>query len=186
MPGFLLPLAIAAGSGIAGALSNRKSARTGESVGTSTTTFNEPSGYSTLGDLLRGRAESRLREQFDMSGIESSGITGINDAFAGAGESLNNSLTARGLGTSPVAGAGLTRLETGRAGSIAEFLQSLPLLRRQMENEDFAQANDFYSRRPLGQTTTQTGTFTQPGSALGSGLGSAAEMLAFLKGQGIF
>lgn len=174
----LLPALATAGAGIAGGLSSRSGARTG----TSTVSPVEPAGYSTLGDLLRSRAEARLRSSMDMGGFEASGIQNINDAFRGISDSVNNDLTSRGLGTSPIAGTAVTNVETARGGNIAEFLNSLPLLQRQMQDQDFQNANSLYANRPIGQTQTAV----QPGSAAGNAAGSAAEMLAFLQGQGLF
>lgn len=187
MPAFLLPLAIAAaGSAIGGALSNKKSARTGTQSNTTTTTFNEPAEYRTLGDLLRSRIENRLRSSVDLGGYEAQGLTGINDAFAGAQTALNADLTSRGLATSPIAATAGTNLQAERGTNIAQFLNQLPLLRRQMEGEDLNAANAFYQARPRGTTVSQHGTQIVPGSAAGSAFGSAAEMLAFFAGQGLF
>lgn len=186
MSAFLLPLAIAAGSAISGALSNKKSARTGTQSNTTTTTFNEPAEYRTLGDLLRSRIENRLRSSVDLGGYEAHGLTGINDAFAGAQTALNADLTSRGLATSPIAATAGTNLQAERGTNIAQFLNQLPLLRRQMEGEDLNAANAFYQARPRGTTVSQQGTQVLPGSAVGSAFGSAAEMLAFLAGQGLF
>ena len=71
--------------------------------------------FKTLSDMLRSRAEDRLRGSMDMSGIEATGIQGINDAYGGAEMALENSLTSRGLGTSPVAGAANLNLGRRRA-----------------------------------------------------------------------
>lgn len=181
----LIPLLTTAASGIAGALSNKKSARTGEQSGTSTTMPVENHAYATLGDMLRARATERLRSSMDLSGLEASGISDINSTFDPVEMSVNNSLTSRGLGTSPVAGAADATLGAARGGSIAQWLNQLPTLKRQYQNEDFNAANMVFAGRPLGQTTQQQGTVVQPGSVAGGGIGSAAEMLAFMAGQGL-
>lgn len=162
-------------------MSNKKSARTGEQ--TNTTMPVEPPGYATLGDLLRSRAEQRLRSQFDTSGIEAGGIQDINSTFDPISMSVNNSLTSRGLAGSPVAGSADATLGAARGSQIAQFLNTLPQLRRQYENQDFAAASSLYNARPMG--STQHGTVINPGSAAGGAFGSAAEMLAFLAGQGM-
>ena len=185
MPFPLIPLAISGIGALAGALSNKKGARTGTQNNTSTTTFTEPPAYASMGDLLRKRITDRLNSTYDLSGYEANGLTGINDAFSGAQTNLNADLTARGLSTSPVAATAKTNLGTERAGSIAQFLSSLPMLRRQMEGEDLTRATGFYAGRPLSTTNTQSGTQLLPGSPLGAGIGSAAELLAFFAGQGL-
>lgn len=185
MPFPLIPLAISGVSALAGALSNKKSARTQEQNNTSTTSYTEPAAYASLGDLLRKRITDRLNSTYDLSGYEANGLTDINDAFSGAQTNLNADLTARGLATSPVAATANTNLATERGGNIAQFLNSLPDRRRAMEGEDLTRAAGFYAARPLTTTTTQSGTQILPGSAAGGAFGSAAEMLAFLAGQGL-
>ncbi len=189
----LIPLITAGVSALGGALSNKKSARTQEqsnrSTSTSTTSFSEPAEYKTLGDLLRSRIESRLRSTMDMGGYEAGGVGAINDSFAGAQTALDADLTSRGLATSPIAGAAGGNLQSERGTNIAQFLNTLPQLKRQMEGEDLSAANTFYQSRPRNSTTTQTGTQSgttiMPGSVAGGAFGSAAEMIAFLAGQGL-
>ncbi len=171
----LIPGLVAGGLGIAGdVLGNTQGART------STSTPTIAPEYKTLADLLRTRAQQRLQSSTDLSGFTANGISGINNAYGGASTALNNSLTARGLATSPVAGTGETNLQLGRAGSIAQFLNSVPLLQRQFQNEDQNAATNLISQ--LGRGTSTVGA----GSAVGAGLGSAGELLAYLNGLGAF
>jgi hypothetical protein len=135
--------------------------------------------------MLRSRAEQRLRRSLDMSGYEANGISDINSTFDPIEMSVNNSLTSRGLGTSPVAGAADATLGAARGGSIAQFLNTIPDRRRQMENEDFDAARMFYATRPMGTTTTQKGTVINPGNVAAGAFGSAGEMLAYLAGKGL-
>lgn len=166
----LIPL----GLGVAGdILSNTKGARTTTSTPTITPE------YKTLADLLRGRAEQRLRSSTDLGGYAASGISGINDVYGNVGQTLNNSLTARGLATSPVAATVDTNLQTARAGSIAQLLNSLPLLQRQLQNEDMSAALGLIDN--LGRGTTSVG----PGSALGAGIGGAGQALGHLQDRNI-
>lgn len=177
-----LPALLGAGAGIAGALSNTQGARTGQQ--TNTTMPVENPAYASLGELLRSRAMQRLNSSMDMSGYEANGIRDINSTFSPISTSVNNSLTSRGLATSPVAGAADATLGAARGSSIAQYLATLPQIQRQMQNEDFSAAAGLYSAAPRG--STQSGTVINPGSAVGSGIGSAAELLAYLHGQGLF
>ncbi len=165
------------GAGLAGGLSNTAKARTG----TSTVSPTVAPAYQTLADMLRKRAEARLGSKFPIAGLEATGIQNVNDAYKGSEAALDASLTSRGLGTSPIAGNAVANLETSRAGDIASWLNQLPMIQRDMENQDFQQAQGLYETG-LGKTSTST----EPGSAVGSGIGSAAEMLAYLNGQGAF
>lgn len=158
---------------IGGALENRQGART------STTSTTENPTYAGLGDLLRQRITDRLNSTYDMGGYAANGIQGINDAFGGAQTGLDASLTSRGLGTSPVAGAGEATLQAARGSNIAQFLNSLPQLRRDMQAQDLGLASNFYAQRP------QTTTTVAPGSVAGGAFGSAAEMIAYMSGKGL-
>jgi hypothetical protein len=168
----LIPLITAGVSALGGALSNKKSART-----TTTSTADTTPEYKTLGDMLRNRIESRLRSSVDLGGYEAGGIGAINDAFGGAETALNADLTSRGLGTSPIAGTASGNLQAERGTNIAQFLNTLPQVRRQMENEDISAANQFYQARP--RTTTTVG----PGSAAGGALDNIASFLGYLYRQ---
>ena len=182
-----LPTLLAAGAGglagLGGALTNTKGARTGTQNSTSTTTFTEPPAYASMGDLLRKRITDRLNSTYDLSGYESNGLTGINDAFSGLEANQNADLTARGLATSPVAATAGGNLRTERGSQIVQFLNSLPDRQRAMQGEDLSRAQAFYAARPLSTTTTQSGTNVQPGTAVGGALTSMASMLAYLQRQ---
>ena len=180
----LIPTIASLGAaGVGGLLANRKGARTGTESGTSTTTYNEPPAYASMGDLLRQRIMDRLNSTYDMRGYEASGLAGINDAFSGAQTNLNADLTARGLATSPVAATAATNLGTERGSNIAQFLNSLPDRQRAMQGDDLSRAAAFYAARPLSTTVTSSGTSVAPGSAAGGAFASMARMLAYLQTQ---
>ncbi len=173
-----LPGRIGAGTSLAGGiLEGTKGARTS----TSTTTPTLAPEYKTLADLLRSRAEERLRQSTDLSGYTTNGISDINQAYGGAQMASNANLTARGLASSPVAGAVGANYDLARAGNISQFLNTIPQLQRQFQNEDFNAANQVIG---LGRGTESTGV--APGSALGGGLSSAGDLLGYLSGLGIF
>lgn len=167
------PVLATIGSGVAGALSSGPQ--------TTTVTPNENPAYATLGDMLRQRAKQRLAGSFDLGGYTASGIGNINEAFTGFGDTLNNELTSRGLASSPVAASAMSNADIARRGNIAQFLNTLPQVQRQIESQNFNDAAGFYNAAPQGQTQVTE----QPGGALAGGIGSAAEMLAFLAGQGL-
>jgi hypothetical protein len=153
--------------GIGGLLSNSRGARTQTS-----SPLANPA-YAGIGDLLRHRALSRLSNPVDTAGLEASGIQNINNAFKGASDSLNADLTSRGLGTSPAATPALSQLQAARGGAIANLENQMPLIQRDLENQDFAQANQLY-QQSMGQQSTL------PGSAAGGALGSMAGLLGEL------
>lgn len=165
--------AIGAGiSAIGGALSNTQGARTG----TSTPTI--APGYQSLADLLRARAMGRLQTGTDLGGYQAGGITNINSAYNNAALGTNANLEARGLATSPVAAAVAAKANAARAGDIGSFLNTIPLLQRQFQNEDITNGTNQVAQFGRGTSTVA------PGSAIGGAFTSAAEMLAYLRGRG--
>lgn len=132
--------------------------------------------YKTLSDLLRGRAEQRFMQSMDTSGLAANGIQNINEAFSGINQATQNNLTARGLANSPVAATALTNVETARGGNIAQYLNNLPILQRQLEGQDFNNALNLLSRNT---GVTNVGA----GSALGAGLDDLSSWLGYLTRQ---
>jgi len=180
MPFPLLPILGLAGS-FFGGLGGEKS----KQQSTSTTTPTISPQFKPLQDLLLQQAMRRLNgAPTDLTGYESQNIGNINKTFGLADMALQNRLRARGLSRSNIAGAGDARIETGRAGAIANFQSGLPLLQRQLANEDIGMAA---SLLPLGRgtTTTSTGKGSQGGGAAG-GFEDFGTMLGYLIGLGAF
>jgi hypothetical protein len=137
--------------------------------------------YKTLADLLRSRVESRLSSMGpDLSGYQTSGIGDINTTFGGIQRSIANNLTARGLGTSPVAGAVGANLDIARGQKIADFMNQIPLLQRQFQNEDMANALQVLN---LGRGATSVGPGSGFASALSAGGATFADILGILNGM---
>ncbi len=164
--------AIGAIGAIGGALSNTEGARTSTSTPTITP------GYQSLAQLLQKRAMDRLNSSTDMSGFTSNGLENIGQSFRNANVTTNANLTARGLGTSPVAGAVIARSNIARAGANAGFMNTVPLIQRDFQNQDMADALSQVTQ--LGRGTTGVA----PGSPVAGGFSSAAELLAYLQGKG--
>ncbi len=169
---------------LGGALSNTEAARTSTSTPTITP------GYQSLADLLKARAMARLNMGTDMGGFKAAGVNNINGAFDNVGVGQNANLEARGLANSPVAGAVVGKANTARAGDIATFLNSIPLLQRQLQDQDIATATNQVGQ--FGRGTTTVGAGSPLGGAITSGTQlaaynpmSAAEQLAYLRGKGV-
>ena len=136
--------------------------------------------FQPLATLLRNRATQRLQSGFDTAPLASTGISDINNVYSGIKQSIGNDLTARGLSTSPIAGTVGANVDLARAANITNFLNTLPMMQRQMQNQDLALAGNVLGEFGTGRTATGAG------SALGAGLGSAGEVLAYLNGLGAF
>jgi len=170
-------------SGAGGALANRKSART--STEDFTRTPVESPAFSPIRDLLLKTAQSRLSSPSALPpSFESMGISNINNTSNLIRQSLENRLTGQGLGGSPIAGNAEAMAEQNRGGNIIDFQNSLPLINRQLQDQDFSRALQLYSQQPMG--VSGTGTQVGAGSPLAGAFGGIGSMLGLLMGQGQF
>lgn len=168
---------IGAGGAVAGGALSSHSKQT-----TATTPTIDPK-YSGLQDLVLQSVQKRLAAPSTLpAGFEASGIKNINQTYDAIGQSLDNSLSARGLSGSPVAGAGDTKLQIARGGKIADFSSQLPMFERELQNNDLGLAGNILAG---GRGSTTTGTGTTGGGAAG-GFTNLAQMLGYLTGKGVF
>jgi hypothetical protein len=165
-----------AASAVSGALANRKKTTT------QTTTPTMAPEYGPIQAALIQNIMSRLNQPSALPrGYEGSQARNINSTFNLAGQNLANRMTARGLGSSPVAAAGAATMESGRAGQMATMQASLPLLERQLRDQDLAAGQSLMA---FGRGGTTTGT--TPSDMVAGGFTSGADMLAYLYGKGAF
>jgi hypothetical protein len=138
--------------------------------------------YGPLQQLMIQRATDKLRNPTGLpAGYETGGINAINDTFDTGQQTLENTLSARGLSRSPIGGTPLARMQGNRLSSISNFRTNLPLVQRQLQQEDQASAFDLLR---LGNGSTST--FNTSGNAAGGTMEGLAQMLGFLYGQGAF
>lgn len=124
--------------------------------------------YQPLDELMRGIMTGRLASGSSLpQGYASSAARGINESFAGTDAAARNLAARRGLSgeqtyavASPAASA--------RAGQLADMRAKLPLLERQMQNEDIGITQGLQSafgRGEAGQSQNwQTGTSQSSGT----------------------
>jgi hypothetical protein len=149
---------------------------------TTTTTPTLDPAYGPLQKMILDRIMQRLQGSPSLSGYAATGIGDINRTYDLAGQNLENSLTARGLSTSPVAGAAGAKLQAGRAGSIAGFQNSLPLLLDSLRRQSLSDATGVLG---FGRGSTTMGTTEAGGGAAGA-FTNLAQLLGFLYGKGAF
>jgi hypothetical protein len=112
--------------------------------------------YGPLGNLMRSTVESRLRSGSGLpAGYEQQGIRAINDSMRGVNTSLQDKLTSSGLLGGPAEVNLAAIAENARGGQIADFRSSLPLLGRQLQNEDLNMASMLTNM--FGKGTRSTG-----------------------------
>lgn len=124
-----------------------------------------------IGDLLMGilsQGPTVSQAERDM------GRTTINNTWQGLSKNLESAMTSRGFGDSGKMGAGFKGLEIGRANAF-QNLESQLRQEAQARFERMLSAAQQYSTLPRKVLTTGhaegTGTQTQPGQSLLSGLG---------------
>lgn len=187
-----------------GSLFNRKKGaqqtQTGTQTGnTSSTSVMGPTvldpQYQSLQNAIMPSIMRRIQSPTGLPrGYEESGIRKLNRTFDMARQGMDNRMTANGLGRSPVAAAGGNALDRARVGSIADFQMDLPMVARDMQNQDLGLAMQQmeFGRSLAGRTTTNTGTTSGTSTEKrddGSGggfLGNMSSMLGWLIGQGAF
>jgi hypothetical protein len=195
MPAFLFPAVLSGISALSGFLNNRKQKTQQEQTSTtnSTDSFNQttnpvlsPEALNAL-SVLMPQLINRANSSTDLSGYTASGLQNINAQNEMARAKLTQSLVSRGLNNSPAGAALAARSDDAGAYNTSNFLNSIPLLQRQMQGEDLKSLLAAFSAIPTGSSTsgtsTRTGTTTSTGSATtpGNMLGGAIEGL----GQGI-
>ncbi len=136
--------------------------------------------YQPMRDQLLDLITKRLNSSTDLAGYSAGGQEGINHTFDLIKQSQGNDLTARGLSTSPVAGAVDATRENARGGQMATFLNSIPLLQRELQGQDIGMGADMLN---FGRGTTTTGS---SGGGLGGVAGNLAAYIGYLQGKGSF
>ena len=167
-----LPMIISAAGGIGSAILDKKKNR-------QQTPIEQPE-FSPLRDQLLQTAMKRLQSPSTLGpGFEATGIRNINTNADLSRQSMENRLGGAGLLGSGIQGAGLNNLEMRRFGDINDLQNiEIPRLERSFANEDIGLATNIFNSRKTG--------VQMPGSAVGSGLSTAAELLAYLYGRGAF
>lgn len=156
---------------------------TSASTSTGTTTPNlTPLQQALISQFSKG-ASDLFSSSTNLNPYAASGLQTINQGGDIANKVLQNSLAARGLSYSPAAANATTQNQLGTISQGSTFLNSLPLLQRQLQSGALSQLMQAFQVQPVGSTTTgtqqgttqqsgttsQTGTQTQQGTNLVSG-----------------
>jgi hypothetical protein len=119
-------------------------------------------GSGGLGELMRGTIENRLKSGSGLpAGYEQQGIRAVNDSMAGVNTSIQDKLSSAGILGGPGEAALTAIAENARGGKIADFRSSLPLVQRQLQNEDLNLASMLTNM--FGKGTRTQGTSTTRG-----------------------
>ncbi len=174
-----IPIAMIASSVIGGALANKRS----QTEASKTATTVDPK-YSGLQDMILNMTKQRLSSSPDMGGYTGTGVANINRTFDLTKMGSDNNLTARGLAGSPVAAAVDANRDYSRAGEVARFQNTIPLVQDQMQRQNLSDANSVLN---FGRGSTSTGTSTgEVGGGAAGSFTNLAQYLGYMYGKGAF
>ncbi len=114
----------------------------------------------------------------DLSGYTANGLQQINNGANIKQKLLQNTLASRGLSFSPAAATATGNADADRLAQSSQFLSSVPLLKRQFQQQNLQQLMTAFGIIPKGQTSSGTSTQTGSTNPVASTLSGA--------GQGIF
>jgi hypothetical protein len=209
MPAWLIPALMTGASALAGLMGGRKKTTTETAEGNENTSAQTYRNIDMLNmpeydpmvwkDLLTtlGMLKERATTGADLRGYAATGVQNINAASALKRKALDNILASRGLFRSPIAGSATTGLETDRISQVANFLNGIPLLQRQMQGEDLDRLGNFINSIKVGSRQTgseytlgnqQTSSYkkatgTDPGNMLAGLFSGAGAGLASIYGM---
>ena len=193
---FFIPALIAGASALAGVLGNRAKKQTQTSESTTTRNMLTAPEYGEKEALVKDRILNELlarsEADTDLSGYSALGLGNIAKGQSAKKRAMESFLASRGLGGSPMAAHAMSGLQGEQIGAQTDFLNTLPLLQRNMQRESMGDLSQFFSSLPVAQRTTGTdvtkGTQTQniPSNMLAGGLTAGIGTLANLYGQGAF
>jgi len=145
--------------------------------GTQTTTPNLNPLQSALMKQFTQGASNLYNQSTNLQPYTSSGLENINATQNANSKAIAANLASRGLSWSPAAGSAQTQNILAGGQQKASFMNSIPLLQRQLQENSLGDLENAFKTMPIGQTatstssgtTTQQGTQTQQGTNLVSG-----------------
>jgi hypothetical protein len=118
-------------------------------------------------------ASDLYNQSTNLQPYESSGLEAINQGSEAARRAMASNIASRGLSFSPAGATGQNQNTLSRIGQQTQFVNSLPLLQRQLQQQSLQQLMQAFQVIPTGQTsqgsTSQNSTQTQNGTNLVSG-----------------
>jgi len=167
-------------SSISGSTS-QQGGQSGTTSGTTTGGYANPLDSGLSNQLAS--AFSNLTKAPDLTGYQAQQTENINKNAGATDQAQQAALAARGLSTSPVAGAVAAGNQANRVGQVTNLQQSIPLLSNQLALANLSAGNSYLANAPKTSATTgtssgtnfqtgtsqQTGATSQTGSQVGTG-----------------
>ena len=193
MASLALPI-ISGLAGLFGGGTQQKQATSQQSSGTQTT--NGTTSSSTTPEL--SALQSQLSNQFgqglinqynqgtNLQPYEAQGLQSIQSGANAAQKATQNQIAARGLSFSPAAQTAETAQNINSGNQTSQFLQSIPLLQRQLQQQNLQQLISGFSALPtaVGSQGTQNQTQTSNTSTTGNGALSGNPTAGLFSGVG--
>ena len=175
MASFILPIM----SGLAGLFGGgRQQQQQGSYSGSQsgnqfqTTTPNLSPLQQSLANMFVGGAQNLYGQNADLSGYTSSGLQNINQTAGLQNKALQNILASRGLSFSPAAGNALAMSEQNRLNQSSQFMNQIPLLQRQLQQQGLQGLMQAFGTLPTGVSVAGGGTSTTSGNQVGNVYGN--------------
>lgn len=161
------------------------STSTSSTTGGSSTSFrNNPfitENYKPLDELMRGIMTGRLSGGSSLpAGYASNAARGINESYEGADAAARNLAARRGL-SGEQSYAVASPASRARAGALADMRGSLPLLERQMQNEDIGITQGLQSAFGTGQEGRSNTSSWSEGQGSQTNPFSASDLSALMR-----
>jgi hypothetical protein len=173
MSSFVLPII----SGLAGLFGGGASKQTNSQFSNNTASNTNTSGSTTpnlsplqqsLSNMFGGQAETMANNTGNLlNGYTAGGLQNINQAGQAQTGVLNNVLASRGLANSPDAATASTMNTENQLNQSQQLLSSIPLLQRQLQQQNISQLQGAFSALPTG--VSSTGSSASTGSSSGTG-----------------
>lgn len=157
------------GSGTSNTTSNSNSTGTSNTTGTLTGTQSQTSSstptFDPITEALRQQliqsAGQQLSSVPSANSLISSGIQNINQGTDASRSALQQTLAARGLTYSPLAGSATANLENQRIGAGVSYANQAPALQQQLYTNALSNALNTFRAMPFATTGTTTGSTNQ-------------------------
>lgn len=193
MPAFLAPILASAIPAIAGLFGGRKQNETQQTQNTSQNFNNNFSNTSTpnlnpfqqqLAQMFTQGAMDQYKSGTNLTPYTQQGMQQIAGQGAANNKMISNILAQRGLSFSPAAATGLTANALNTGGAMNNFMAGIPLLQRQMQQEDLNGLMKAFAVQPYGTTNNGTQSGTSTGNMTGSGTTFGNPTAGFFGGLG--
>ena len=179
MSSIAIPL-ISGLAGLFGGMTQQKQATSQTSSGTQTTSGSTSA--STTPELSAEQSQlanaygegliNQYNQGTNLSGYEASGLQNIQSSNAAAAKATNNQIAARGLSFSPAAATENTAENINAGNQTSSFLNSLPLLQKQLTSQNLQQLVQGFSALPTAVSSQGTSNQTQTSNSTTTGNGA--------------